>query len=266
VGLTNHCPAIDKNGIIYVGEGSGRMDQFYAIYPNNGTTKWSFDPGNDSAFWGSSAAISDDGTIYIGTFYDYWTPGFGGEIIALNSDDGSVRWRKLITSRGWVASSPCIGADGTVYVCSRQTRYINEEFVDTYGYVHAFGPVSSNEPPNTPIITGDSTGSIKEEYYCYISTVDPDINPVSFYIDWGDNNTELTEQYASGEKAFLTHSYTSTGTYTIRVKAIDEFDAESDWATLTVSMSKNIAMSLNLFLQMLFQHFPFFENILNQII
>ena len=263
VGLTAHCPAIDKNGIIYVGEGSGQMDQFYAIYPN-GTIKWSFDPGNNSGFWGSSAAVSDDGTIYIGTCY-YYPYGKGGEIIALNSDDGSVHWRKLITSLGWVGSSPCIGTDGTVYVCSRQTRDIDEEFVDTYGYVHAFGPVNSNEPPNTPVITGKSKGSIRYNYYCYISTVDPDLNPVSFCIDWGDNNTELTEQYASTEKAFLGHRYADTGTYTIRVKAIDEFDAESDWATLTVSMSKNKTMSLNLFLQKLIQHFPFFEKILNQI-
>jgi hypothetical protein len=236
--LTNHCPAIDKNGIIYIGEGSGQMDQFYAIYPNNGTIKWSFDPGNNSGFWKSSAAVSDDGTIYIGTCY-YYPYSFGGEIIALNSDDGSVRWRKLITSVGFVGSSPCIGADGTVYVCSIQTRDIDEEKVDFLGYVHAFGPVNSNEPPNTPIITGKPKGSIRYNYYCNISTVDPDINPVSFYIDWGDNNTELTEQYASGEKAFLTHSYTSTGTYTIRVKAIDEFDAESDWSTFKIILPKN---------------------------
>jgi len=255
VGLTNHCPAIDKNGIIYIGEGSGQMDQFYAFYPNNGTIKWSFDPGNNSAFWGSSAAVSDDGTIYIGTYYDY-NYGFGGEIIALNSDDGSVRWRKLITSLGWVGSSPCIGADGTVYVGSRQTRDIDEEKVDFYGYVHAFGPVTSNEPPKPK-------ASVRYEYYCNISTVDPDINPVSFYIDWGDNTTELTEQYASGEKAFLTHRYDSTGSYTIRVKAIDEFDAESDWATLTVSMSKNKVTNTPLFLQKLIQRFPFFEKILN---
>ena len=238
VGLTNHCPAIDKNGIIYIGEGSGRLDQFYAFYPNNGTIKWSFDPGNGSAFWGSSAAVSDDGTIYVGTYYDY-NYGFGGEIIALNSDDGSVRWRKLITSLGWVASSPCIGADGTVYVGSRQTRYIDENSVNELGYVHAFGPVTSNEPPSTPIITGDSTGPVKQEYYCYISTVDPDLNPVSFYIDWGDNTIEQSEQYASTEKAFIGHTYTSTGSYTIRVKAMDEFGGESNWATLEVTMPKN---------------------------
>jgi len=265
VGLTNHCPAIDKNGIIYIGEGSGRLDQFYAIYPDNGTIKWSFDPGNDSGFWGSSAAVSDDGTIYIGNSIEY--PNVkGGEIIALNSDDGSVRWRKLITSLGLVESSPCIGADGTVYIGSCQTRDIDENYVETYGYVHAFGPVSSNEPPSTPVINGKLKGSIRYNYYCYISTVDPDLNPVSFYIDWGDNNTELTEQYASTEKAFLGHRYANTGTYTIRVKAIDEFDAESNWATLTVSMPKNKTMNLNLFLQMFFQRFPFFEKILNQMV
>ena len=237
VGLTVHCPAIDKNGIIYIGEGSGRLDQFYAFYPNNGTIKWSFDPGNNSAFWGSSASVSVDGTIYVGTNFNY-PYGKGGEIIALNSD-GSVRWRKLITSLGWVDSSPCIGADGTVYIGSWQERQTRLHNVDAIGYVHAFGPVTSNEPPSTPTITGDPTGLVKEEYYCYISTVDPDLNPVSFYIDWGDNNIEQTEQYASTEKAFIGHIYTSTGTYMIRVKAMDEFGGESNWATLEVTMPKN---------------------------
>lgn len=54
-------PAIDSNGVIYIGSGSG---VFYAINPN-GAKKWEFTTGW-SPYIGSSPAIASDGTIYFG--------------------------------------------------------------------------------------------------------------------------------------------------------------------------------------------------------
>ena len=51
-------PAIDANGVIYVGS---RDKKLYAINPN-GTMKWFVETGSAIE---SSAAINQDGTIYI---------------------------------------------------------------------------------------------------------------------------------------------------------------------------------------------------------
>jgi large repetitive protein len=106
VGCIRASPALDENGILYVGVWEKK---FYAIYPN-GTIKWVFYPG--AKIWGSSAALSGDGTLYFGTC-DLESSG-GIEIIALYTD-GTVKWRKSLDT---VFSSPAIGIDGTVYIGS----------------------------------------------------------------------------------------------------------------------------------------------------
>ncbi len=215
-------PSIGSDGTIYVGG-----DKLYAINPN-GAIKWSIDLSNEQYVGFSSPAISGDGTIYIGTRTLYHHTD-GGEIIAVNPD-GTVKWRKRIAN-WYVSSSPCIGKDGTVYIGS---NYDMGE-----GYLHAFGSVESNEPPETPTISGDTNGKPFEFYEYEITAVDPDNHPVSFYIDWGDGFEGWVSERASGEKCRYMHTWLIPGRHTIRVKAKDVMGAESDWATLEVAMPKN---------------------------
>jgi len=63
--------------------------------------KWSFATGE--SVW-SSAAIAEDGTVYIGSFDDY--------LYAVNPD-GTEKWR--FATGSYVAGGPAVGADGTVY-------------------------------------------------------------------------------------------------------------------------------------------------------
>ena len=216
---TSANPSIAEDGTIYVGSNKLR-----AFFPN-GTLKWSFDLGPGRHIQYSSPAIAEDGTIYVGTNINEVS---GGDIIAVNPD-GTEKWRKKIAAEGWVDSSPTIGEDGTVYIGSSGR-----------GYLHAFESVESNEPPETPTISGETNGKPREDYWYSIIAVDPDRNPISFYIDWGDDtNTGWTSERASGEKCYYEHSWSIRGSYTIRVKAKDVLGEESDWATLEVSMPKN---------------------------
>ena len=230
-------PSIGSDGIIYVGR-----QYFYAIYPN-GTIKWYFDMGPGRSIHTSSPAISADGTIYIGTHvYDV----SAGEIIAVNPD-GTERWRKMIAFE-WVDSSPCIGEDGTVYIgsCYDQGK----------GYLHAFGPVESNSPPGTPTITGTVNGTVREEYWYRFASIDPDNNPVTCEIDWGDGSAVESQDFASGEQGWASHTYTRSGAYTIKAKARDTLGAESDWGTLSVTMPTSYNQPLLKFLELLFERFP----------
>jgi len=143
-------PVIDNNGIIYFKGGYDHLDRYlYAIYPD-GALKWMFKTGG--LIWGSSPAINEDGTIYIGSWDDYlyainpdgtqkWkfcaydniasspaiakdgtiyfgTMGTGHKIYAVNPN-GTLKWR--YTTGYYIASDPAIGDDGTIYIGSGDT-------------------------------------------------------------------------------------------------------------------------------------------------
>ena len=241
-------PSIASDGIIYVGG-----NNLYAVYPN-GTLRWSFNLGTNRHIHKSSPAISADGTIYVGTNIGETS---GGDIIAVNPN-GTEKWRKKIAN-DWVDSSPSIAEDGTVY--------IGGVFDSAWSvsYIHAFGPVESNDPPNTPSITGTINGKVREEYFYYFTSIDPDNNPVSFYVDWGDGTiNEWNIEGASGESVWVKRAYSNRGTYTIKAKARDTLGEESDWAYLEVTMPINQQSSNSLFLRFL-ERFPNAFPILRQI-
>jgi outer membrane protein assembly factor BamB len=220
---TETTPAIASDGTIYVGG-----DKLWAIYPN-GTMRWSFDLGSNRHIHMSCPAISADGTIYVGTNIG---DAEGGDIIAVNPN-GTEKWRKKIAT-DWVDSSPCIAEDGTVYIGGTY------DLTWGFGYLHAFGAVESNNPPEAPTITGPTNGEVRQDYTYTFVAHDPDNNPISCYIEWGDGTTTgWTREYASGEQVKIEHTWSRENTYTIRVKAKDVLGEESDWATLEVSMPKN---------------------------
>jgi outer membrane protein assembly factor BamB len=240
-------PCIGTDGTIYV-----CSSNLYAINPN-GTLIWEFDFGPNRWVGGSSPAISADGTIFVGVRY---SDSVGGELIAVNSD-GTERWRSDRLCNWLVESSPCIGKDGTVYIGS--------SFQDGKGYLHAFGSVDSNEPPDTPTIYGTLNGKARETYPYKFSTNDPDNNAIMFYVDWGDGTfTNWTAKAGSGEKVRIDHTYNMRNDYTIRAKAKDVMGAESDWATLEVSMPKSSTIFIP-FLNFLENHphmFPLIRQLL----
>ena len=237
-------PSIASDGTIYVG-----WDRLYAVNPN-GTIKWIFNMGAQRHIDTSSPAISADGTIYFGTEIG---EGAGGEIIAVNPD-GTEKWCKRIANY-WVESSPSIAYDGTVYIGSAMDV--------SCGYLHAFSPQESNNPPDAPIISGPTSGNANTEYkYTFIS-VDPDNNPVSFYIDWGDGtNPSWSREYASGEIAKIHHTWSEKGSYIIQVKAKDTFNGESGWAYLDVTMPRNRAPYYSSYFIKILERFPFLQKII----
>jgi len=123
-----------------------------------------------------------------------------------------------------------------------------------------------NSPPDIPTITGPLNGKINTEYTYRVVTNDPDGDDVYYCIDWGDGTDEVCiGPYTSDEEAIITHTWTEKNTYTLRVKAKDANDAESDWATLQLSMSKLKGMS-HIFSSKLFDYLTSLRYILRNII
>ena len=118
-----------------------------------------------------------------------------------------------------------------------------------------------NTAPNTPTITGDIKGASGEAHDYTFSATDPDGFDIFYVIDWGDGSEEVTiGPFESGESTIESHTYAEDGDYTIRCKTVDLVDAESEWATLEVSMPR--IKAINLFLERLMERFPILEQIL----
>ena len=126
--------------------------------------------------------------------------------------------------------------------------------------------IVENEPPNIPDIDGTTSGKIGNLYTYTFKSTDPDEDNLYYYINWDDGNIEeWIGPYNSGEDAVVSHTWSEKGTYAIKAKVKDDYDMESDWGTLTVSMPRNRAYSNTLLLRLL-ERFPILQKTLGFLI
>jgi hypothetical protein len=89
----------------------------------------------------------------------------------------------------------------------------------------------NNSPnvPNTP--SGPSNGVTDTSYSFSTSTTDPNGDNIAYKFDWGDGNiSNWTSYLSSGNIVNQLHSYSTKGTYYLKVKAKDVNGAESLWS------------------------------------
>jgi hypothetical protein len=123
--------------------------------------------------------------------------------------------------------------------------------------------VEEGDYPSIPNINGPSQGIPDTEYdYTFLSTT-PDSIDVYYFIDWGDGETEeWIGPYASGEEVTVSHSWSETGTFVVKAKAKDIYDAESGWGKLSVKIPRTRSVSFP-FLQQLIEKFPMLQLLFN---
>jgi hypothetical protein len=103
-----------------------------------------------------------------------------------------------------------------------------------------------NDPPLKPSIEGETSGIAGDRYTYFFNSTDPDEDKIYYWIDWGDgNNSEWIGPYISGDQNSKSYRWIREGNYTVKIKAKDIYDAESDWAMLLVSMPKNKSNVIN---------------------
>ncbi len=125
--------------------------------------------------------------------------------------------------------------------------YLRVKAEDTHGAQSSYSPpkqviiTGANNPPNQPNRpSGPTSGSIGMAYTYTTSTTDPDGDNIRYGWDWNGDGTidEWTGYYASGETISITHSWSTPGTYHVKVKAEDEDGAQSDFSPpLTVTIT-----------------------------
>jgi outer membrane protein assembly factor BamB len=130
-------PATDTNcGCIYVAS----MDhKLYSLDALTGAKKWESDLGGALV---GTPAIGTDGTLYAGTF--------GKEMIAMSTNDGSIKWR--FATQDWVWSGPIL-VNNSLF------------FGDLSGYFYSLDSTNGtslwriqrpNAIVNTPAVAGDN--------------------------------------------------------------------------------------------------------------
>ena len=117
--------------------------------------------------------------------------------------------------------------------------------------------------PNKPTISGPTSGKINVKYTYITSTTDPDGDQIYYMFDWGDGSTSgWLGPHSSGNTVEAEHIWTSKGSYQVKVKAKDIYDAESDWSDpLPVSISKSRYVIFDI-INHLLDRFPFLHLII----
>ena len=101
-------------------------------------------------------------------------------------------------------------------------------------------------PPNTPSTpSGPTSGKVGVSYTYTTSTTDPDGDQVKYTFDWGDGTYTTTGYYNSGDTASASHSWSKTGTYEVKVKAIDSNGLSSAYSSsLTVTITADMIIDV----------------------
>jgi hypothetical protein len=120
-----------------------------------------------------------------------------------------------------------------------------------------------NAPPNKPNRpSGPTSGKINVQYTYTTSTIDSNGDQVYYQWDWGDATySAWLGPFESDATATASHTWSTQGSYNIRVKAKDTYDVESPWSDpLTSTMPESNAYPFHLFfiqiLQKFFERYP----------
>ena|GEM_PF-5193778 len=102
-------------------------------------------------------------------------------------------------------------------------------------------------PPNIPVTPwGPSSGYQGTQYFYefYTSATDPAGQGVAIRFAWGDGDTSSWSSYVpSGSTVQDTHTYTTTGSYSVRAQARDTYGATSAWSSPhTINITEGIVI------------------------
>jgi len=113
-----------------------------------------------------------------------------------------------------------------------------------------------NLPPFPPEITGPQVGKMFKPIYYNFTSVDPNSDDISYYVEWGDGtNNNWSPWQNSGENFWENHTWYVPVNYTISAKAKDKYGEESEISIFEVVIPRNRIFS---WFERLFENFPLF--------
>jgi WD40 repeat protein len=118
---------------------------------------------------------------------------------------------------------------------------------DGYVLVAKSPILPENRPPGKPDINGPDMGVPETEYIYVLNAADPDNDDIRYHINWGDDNTEITDFNPSGTDVIVKHTWSNKGTYKIKIKAEDVNGLFGPEATNQIIIPRNKLLDIQLF-------------------
>jgi hypothetical protein len=261
----------------------GGYDIFVTKLDTNGDWQWAKRAGGTDNELGLGICTDSNGNSYItGSFigsadFGPYNPLYYQEkdiFVTKLDTNGNWQWAESAggnyTDIGW---NLCVDLNENVYLTGHfeAIAYFGTlPYLQSDGYWDIFVAkigCDGNQPPNPPTITGQMVGFLGRSYiYNFVST-DPDGDPVSYYIDWGNGISPWTFPFIpEGPPGYdEAHSW-SNGIYIIKAKAKDTCGLESAWSQKYIFVFKDKTISINSLFQRFLQKHPNMFPILRQLI
>ena len=101
--------------------------------------------------------------------------------------------------------------------------------------------IEKDKTPDKPVKPDGATSIKTGESHTYTSkAVDPYNDELYYAFDWGDGEQSIIGPVSSGETVTASHSWSSKGSYDVKVQAYDSYGQWSDWSEpLKVSITKS---------------------------
>ena len=172
------------------------------------------------------------GVPYTHAFLDYAfdvdiTVGVGGSISDSIVWNGHSQFPNLVEHNVMVIASVFNDEAHTNYAYPPDLNPFDAFYVDAVDSVQ----LMSNTPPSRPTVTGPSSGEVDVQYSFDVTSTDPNGDEVLYVVDWDDgSDLEVFGPFDSGSSASVSHTWSSAGSFDVRVMARDEFLAEGAWS------------------------------------
>ena len=176
------------------------------------------------------------------------------EILLIKTDEnGNREWEKTMGGKESDGAYCVIQSNDDTYVIAGSTCSFGTGPSDLW--LIKVAPFE-NIRPSKPVIEGRVMGRPLIEYTYSTSSIDSDGEVLYYVWYWGDDSwSGLLGPYNSSQICIVSHFWLLKGSYTIRVKAIDIYSGDSDWATLIVTMPRYKALD---------SFFNFFNNLFSR--
>ena len=142
-----------------------------------------------------------------------------------------------------------------------------QEGPDRCDYVFQTYGASENQPPNKPATPSGQTNGKRGLSYSYSTyAIDPNDEQVYYWFDWGDDTSSgWLGPHNSGDVCSVSHVWSFSGTYQVKVKAKDTNDVESVWSDpLSVTMPR--CRTRNILFIKLFENFQEISPIIEKLL
>jgi hypothetical protein len=179
---------------------------------------------------------------------DDMTMDLNGSILLEYSPDNGNNWSVIasqLNNTGSFVWNTTVVPDGNAYLIRvSATDGSNNTGSDTSNGTFSINN-NLNYPPTIPQVIGPSAGGNGINFDFTANTTDPEADQIYYLFDWGNGNfSGWLGPVNSSVSVTTSYTWRDDGNYTIRVKAKDIYEGESDWSVVhPISIAPQINFS-----------------------